>query len=58
MNNILIRDTMRAFDVKQWQLAKMLGIGEYTMCRKMREELPKDEQERIVKIIKENRKGD
>lgn len=57
MNNTMIRDALKKYGVRQWQLAEMLGIGEYTLCRKLRRELTKEEQERIVSIIKANRKG-
>lgn len=56
MNNILIRKALAECNVKQWQLAELLGIGEYTMCRKLRRELPIDEQKRIVAVIRANRK--
>lgn len=55
MNNMKIRKALTEYKVKQWELAEMLGIGEYTMCRKMRHEIPDEEQERIISIIKENR---
>lgn len=57
MNNIMIRDALKKYGVKQWQLAEMLCIGEYTLCRKLRRELPIEEQETIVSIIEANRKG-
>lgn len=56
MNNLLIRNALKEYGVKQWQLAELLGCGEYTLCRKLRRELPKEEQERIAEIIKVNRK--
>ena len=56
MNNVMIRKELKECNVKQWQLAELLGIGEYTLCRKLRRELPVEEQERIIAIIKANKK--
>ena len=56
MNNLIIRDALKEYGVKQWQLAELLGCGEYTLCRKLRRELPREEQERIVEIIKASKK--
>lgn len=56
MNNLIIRNALKEYGVKQWQLAELLGCGEYTLCRKLRRELPREEQERIVEIIKASKK--
>lgn len=56
MNNVMIRNELLKNNLKQWELAELLGIGEYTMCRRLRKELPIEEQKRIVELIKENRK--
>ena len=39
--------------VKLWQVAEPLGIADTSLSRKMRKELPPDEKERIVRIIRE-----
>ena len=52
MNNIKIRITMMEHNLKQWQLAKLLDVSESTVNRLLREELPEEEQDRIVEIIK------
>ena len=52
MNNIKIRITMMEHNIKQWQLAKLLDVSESTVNRLLREELPEEEQDRIVEIIK------
>lgn len=52
MNNIKIRITMMEHNIKQWQLAKLLDVSESTVNRLLREELPEEEQDRIVGIIK------
>ena len=39
-------------NMKQWELAELLQISEFTLSRKFRKELPEEEQKRIVSIIK------
>ena len=53
MNNKKIRIAMLDAEIKQWQLANLMGIHEGSLSRKMRRELPEEEQDRIVKLIKE-----
>ena len=51
MNNKLVRLAMMEHGVPQWKLAKMLGVSENTIWRKLREELPEEEQKKLVKLI-------
>ena len=51
MSNIKIRIKLLEYDKKLWWLADMLGISEATMSRRLRKELPEEEQDRICKII-------
>lgn len=51
MENILIRQTAKQHGVKLWQIAEKLNIQEQYFSRKLRHELPADEQERIMQII-------
>ena len=51
MTNQRIRDAMYKAGIKQWQLANLLHISEFTLCRRMRLEMSAEEQERIVAII-------
>ena len=51
MNNKIVRLAMLEHNVPQWKLAKMLGVSENTVWRRLREELPEEEQTRLVKII-------
>ena len=53
MANEQIRRAARANGVPFWKIAKALQISEPTMSRKMREELPEAEKNRILKIIEE-----
>lgn len=39
--------------VKLWQVAERLGINDGNLSRKLRRELPQEEQERILTIIQE-----
>ena len=51
-----IRIAMIQADLKQWELAKLLGISESTMCRILRSELSVEEQQTIIAKIRENKK--
>lgn len=53
MNNVKIRKTLAANMMKYWQLAGTMGISVATLCRRLREELPDEEQERICKLIED-----
>lgn len=52
-SNNIIRNTLKKHNFKQWKLAEILGISETTLVRKLRKELSQDEQEKIIKLIKE-----
>ena len=39
-------------EMKQYELADLLGISEWTLSRKLRTELPDDEKQRILDIIR------
>lgn len=51
MANDAVKRTMQKYDVRQWELALMLGISENTMYRKMRTELSLDEQKKLIDLI-------
>lgn len=53
MTNKLIRETASAQGVKLWQIADELGINDGNFSRKLRHELPVEEQARIIGIIHE-----
>lgn len=57
MKNQEIRNAMKENNIKQWELAEMLGISENTMCRKLRKELPDEEKKRILEIIRGKEEG-
>ena len=57
MKNQENRNAMKENNIKQWELAEMLGISENTMCRKLRKELPDEEKKRILEIIRGKEEG-
>ena len=57
MNNKRIRDAAKASHVKLWQIADALGVNDGNFSRKLRRELPAEEQDRILEIIKQLSEG-
>lgn len=55
MNNIEIRNALKERRIYNYELAEMLGISEFTLSRKLRKELPEEEKQKILCII---RKGE
>lgn len=53
MKNTRIREYASRNAVYLWQIAERYGIAESNFSRKLRHELPTEEQERIFKIIDE-----
>lgn len=53
MTNQKIRDYAQKKKVKLWEIANKLNILDCNFSRKLRTELPKDEQSKIIKIIDE-----
>lgn len=60
MENIKANQEIRKFikdnNLKHYEVANMLGIGETTLVRKLRIELPEEEKENILNIISTNLK--
>ena len=56
MKNIKIRQVLLETGVKHYQLAELMGLSEFTLSRKLRNELPEAEQERIIALIRNSRK--
>ena len=42
---------MVEYDITQYGLSKLLGVSEMTVYRRLRDELPEDEQNRIIALI-------
>ena len=53
MNNQDIKRTAAGAGVKLWQIAEALGIADCSFSRKLRRELPQEEKDRIISIIRE-----
>lgn len=51
--NERIRYACRVKGLQHYKLAWLLGMSEDTFCRKLRRELPEEEQNRILKVIEE-----
>lgn len=51
MANYRIRNALLKNNVKHWQLAEKMGITEFSLSRKLRRELPKEEQKKIIDLI-------
>lgn len=54
MNNLIIRNALTKYDVRAWQLAAdILKVSEPTLYRKMRQEIPEEEQRQIAAQIEQ-----
>lgn len=51
MKNRAVRDTAKEYGVKLWEIAEELGINDGNLSRKLRRELPDEEQAAIIEII-------
>lgn len=51
--NLIVREELAKHGLFLWQLGKLINVSESTITRLMREELPQEEQLRLVKIIRE-----
>lgn len=56
LNNQKVRFALLENNMKQWELAKLLDKSETVLSRMLREELPEEEQDRMVKLIRERGK--
>lgn len=46
-----IRDMLKDNGLTQWDLCKALGIGETTLYRRLRDELPEEQKQEYMKVI-------
>lgn len=53
MENVKIRDAAKRAGVYLWEIAERYGCNDGNFSRKLRRELPADEQRRILGIIAE-----
>ena len=49
--NQTIRESARSNGIKLWQVAYAYGVNDGNFSRKLRHELPEDEQQKIISII-------
>ena len=52
MSNEIIRKSLKDSGLKQWELAKMMGISEFTLSRKLRSEFSQEEKNRVLGLIR------
>lgn len=57
MKNNEIREALKEANMKQWQLAELLHISEFTLSRKLRKEIPEDEKREIISLIRNAERG-
>ena len=57
MKNLKIKIAMTEHGIRQWELARLMGIHEGTLSRMLRNELPESEQEQICKLIRQHTEG-
>lgn len=48
-----IKQIIKESNVKHWQIAKVLGIHENTLCRKIRDEPDAEMRQKILDAIKQ-----
>ena len=53
MSNLDLRNEAKKSGVKLWQIAERMGIADFNLSRKLRHELPDEEKEKIMSIIRE-----
>ena len=53
MKNLDLREAAKKAGVNLWQVADRLGIADCNLSRKLRHELPAEEKEKIMSIIRE-----
>lgn len=57
MNNLEIRQAMKEKRLYNYEVASALGISEFTLSRKLRNELRQEEKEKILEVIEKLAKG-
>ena len=57
MKNAKIREAAKRAGVYLWEVAERWGCNDGNFSRKLRRELPEDEQEKILAIIEEVARG-
>ena len=50
--NYDIRSECHKYNIKLWELAEWIGVSESTMTRKLRQELPSEQRDHILNMIR------
>ena len=53
MKNLDLRKSAKAAGIPLWRIADAIGVGEATMTRKLRHELPEKEKQQMFGIIEQ-----
>ena len=51
ISNRDIKEYLKLKKIFQWEVAKVMGISEFTLCRKLREPLSEDDSGRVIDAI-------
>lgn len=51
MKNKRIKEALFNTQIRQYELVSILGVSESTLSRKLRTELPTEEQDKIIRLI-------
>ena len=57
MENLAIRKAAKEAGIPLWKVAEQYGVTDSTFSRKLRRELPKGEQDKLLKIITSLKEG-
>lgn len=57
MANDNLRKIIHNAGLRQWEVAELLNISEFHFCRKLRRELPEEEQKKIISAIADATEG-
>lgn len=55
--NNVIREALIEAGIRQWELANMMGISEYTLCKRLRKEVTEEERAKMLSLIKGYKAG-
>lgn len=53
MKNLELRKAAKAAGIPLWRIADAIGVGEATMTRKLRHELPENKKKQLLNLIKQ-----
>lgn len=49
--NCRFKTARRMYDVPTWKIAKAIGCHENTLYRRLREQLPEEEEDELIRVI-------